>query len=133
MNNLNDYYQVLGLEKGASAEEIRQAYLDLAKVWHPDRFTHDPKLQQKAQEKLKEINNAYEILRSSTSNDQSDGQRSEPQPAKEQDPVPPPEQSGEKASSPGDLNIHKSPRAFPWKGVSGGAIFALAIIMFFYW
>jgi cytoskeletal protein RodZ len=34
----------------------------MAKVWHPDRFGHDPRLQQKAQEKLKEINEAFDIL-----------------------------------------------------------------------
>jgi hypothetical protein len=50
---------VLGLGAGASAEEIKAAYRDLAKVWHPDRFSHDPRLQQKAQEQLKEINEAY--------------------------------------------------------------------------
>ena len=36
----------------------------MAKVWHPDRFVHDPRLQEKAQEKLKEINEAYEQLSS---------------------------------------------------------------------
>jgi hypothetical protein len=47
---------------GISAAELKAAYRDLAKVWHPDRFSHDPRLQQKAQEKLKEINEAYEQL-----------------------------------------------------------------------
>ena len=51
--------RVLGLGPGASAQEIKAAYRDLAKVWHPDRFAHDPRLQQKAQEQLKEINEAY--------------------------------------------------------------------------
>jgi hypothetical protein len=56
------YYELLGVTPGASAGELKQAYHDLAKVWHPDRFSHDPRLQQKAQEKLKEINEAYEQL-----------------------------------------------------------------------
>ncbi len=56
------YYEILELKPGASREEVRRAYTDLVKVWHPDRFTHDPRLQQKAQEKLKEINEAYERL-----------------------------------------------------------------------
>jgi hypothetical protein len=51
--------EVLGLQPGAPAQELKAAYRDMAKVWHPDRFTHDPRLQQKAQEKLKEINDAY--------------------------------------------------------------------------
>ena len=54
--------QVLGLEPGASEAEIRQTYRDLAKVWHPDRFLNDPRLQARAQEKLKEINVAYQAL-----------------------------------------------------------------------
>ena len=60
--SIYDYYKILGLEPDASAEEVKQAYRDLAKVWHPDRFAHDTRLQRKAQEKLKEINEAYEIL-----------------------------------------------------------------------
>lgn len=58
------YYELLGVAPGVSARELKQAYHDLAKVWHPDRFSHDPRLQQKAQEKLKEINEAYEHLTS---------------------------------------------------------------------
>jgi hypothetical protein len=54
--------EVLGLKPGASAQELKAAYRDMAKVWHPDRFTHDPRLQQKAQDKLKEINDAYQQL-----------------------------------------------------------------------
>jgi hypothetical protein len=53
------FYEVLGIKPGASAEEAKAAYRDLAKVWHPDRFASDPRLQQKAQERLKEINEAY--------------------------------------------------------------------------
>ena len=54
--------ETLGLKPGAQAHEIKAAYRDLAKVWHPDRFTHDPRLQAKAQEKLKEINEVYRRL-----------------------------------------------------------------------
>lgn len=63
MNDESDrFYELLGVAPGASAKELKEAYRDLAKVWHPDRFSHDPRLQQKAQEKLKEINEAYERL-----------------------------------------------------------------------
>lgn len=61
---LSSCYETLGVVEGASAQELKVAYRDLAKVWHPDRFAHDPRLQQKAQEKLKEINEAYEQLTS---------------------------------------------------------------------
>lgn len=63
MNDGSDkYYELLGVRPGTSGRELKDAYRDLAKVWHPDRFSHDPRLQRKAQEKLKEINEAYERL-----------------------------------------------------------------------
>jgi len=55
-------YDVLGVKPGVSDPELKAAHRDLTKVWHPDRFGHDPRLQDKAQEKLKEINEAYEQL-----------------------------------------------------------------------
>lgn len=38
-------YQILELESGVSWEQVKQAYKELALVWHPDRFTHNRKLQ----------------------------------------------------------------------------------------
>lgn len=63
-DELVEYYDLLGLSPGASPEELKLAHRDLAKVWHPDRFLHDPRLRDKAQEKLKLINEAYDQLRS---------------------------------------------------------------------
>lgn len=62
--SIEKFYEILELNLGASQEEVKDAYRDLAKVWHPDRFSQDPNLQIKAQEKLKLINEAYEKLRS---------------------------------------------------------------------
>lgn len=59
MGTSNKYYEILGVNPNASAKEIKLAYRDLAKVWHPDRFTHEPRLQKKAQKKFAEINEAY--------------------------------------------------------------------------
>jgi hypothetical protein len=59
---LSKGYDLLGVKPGVSNRELKAAHRDLAKVWHPDRFLHDPRLQEKAQEKLKEINEAYELL-----------------------------------------------------------------------
>ena len=56
--------EILGLKPKASHEEVNQAYRDLANVWHPDRFVGNPRLQKKAEEKLKEINAAYEYIKS---------------------------------------------------------------------
>jgi hypothetical protein len=55
-------YQALELETDASWEQVKQAYRDLVRVWHPDRFPNDDRMQRKAQEKLKEVNLAYENL-----------------------------------------------------------------------
>ena len=55
-------YELLELEPGASVEEAKQAYRDVVDVWHPDRFTHNQRLQKKAEEKFKEMNRAYETL-----------------------------------------------------------------------
>ena len=56
--------KALELHDGASCQEIKQAYRDLASVWHPDRFAHSTRLQDKASARLKEINAAYDVLRS---------------------------------------------------------------------
>lgn len=59
----HDYYRTLGLTPGASARELRRAYLRLVKRWHPDQFANSSRDQISAQEKLKEINEAYSFLR----------------------------------------------------------------------
>jgi DnaJ-like protein len=62
--DLSKAYELLGVKPGVSNRDLKAAHRDLAKVWHPDRFLHDARLQAKAQEKLKEINAAYELLSS---------------------------------------------------------------------
>ncbi len=56
-------YKILGLYPGASQEDVHRQYRDLAQVWHPDRFAHNERLQEKAQRNLKRINEAFEVLR----------------------------------------------------------------------
>ena len=53
---------ILGLDSNAKASEIKGAYRDLVKVWHPDRFGTDLRLRLKAEEHLKQINLAYQCL-----------------------------------------------------------------------
>lgn len=55
-------FEILEIESGASTEEVKQVYKDLVHVWHPDRFSHNPRLKRKAEEKMKEVNLAYEIV-----------------------------------------------------------------------
>lgn len=53
-----DYYEILGVERNASPEDIKSSYKDLAFRYHPDRNPGD----ENAEEKFKEINEAYQVL-----------------------------------------------------------------------
>lgn len=54
-------YEVLGIREGASEEEIRAAYRELVKKYHPDQYQNNP-LSDLAEKKLQEINEAYDML-----------------------------------------------------------------------
>lgn len=58
MASKRDYYEVLGLSKGASDSEIKKAYRQMAKKYHPDANHNDSK----AEEAFKEVSEAYEVL-----------------------------------------------------------------------
>ncbi len=60
-------YEVLGVHEGSSIEEIKKAYKDLVRKYHPDQYQNNP-LSDLANEKLKEINEAYDSLMKSYEN-----------------------------------------------------------------
>jgi DnaJ-class molecular chaperone len=62
--DINRCFEILELDRGASVAEAKQAYKDIANVWHPDRFSHSPRLREKAEKKLKEVNVAYATVES---------------------------------------------------------------------
>lgn len=102
---------VLELQNSATPREIRSGYLDLVKVWHPDRFVNDPALQTKAHEKLKEVIEAYETL-TSLSEDLTPSPQSpsSPEPRSPVDQPRPSKQSGGDARS--DFSRAKASPAF---------------------
>lgn len=71
-----DPYDVLEIDRNASDEEIRRAWRRLTLVWHPDRFENDPELRTRAEERFKEINEAYqELERRGRTSSREDGRR----------------------------------------------------------
>ncbi len=58
MAKKRDYYEVLGVDRGAAADEIKKAYRKLAIKFHPDKNPEDPT----AEDKFKEAAEAYSIL-----------------------------------------------------------------------
>ena len=70
---MKDPYAVLGVPKTASLDEVKKAYRELAKKYHPDNYINNP-LADLAEEKMKEINEAYDaIVNSHTSSSYSSG------------------------------------------------------------
>lgn len=59
-------YEILGVREGSSRDEIKKAYRELAKKYHPDQYGNNP-LRDLAEDKMREINEAYEYLMKNTS------------------------------------------------------------------
>ncbi len=62
MSDLKRCYEILDIKPGSSYEEARLAFRDLVSIWHPDKFPHNTRLKGKAEEKLKDLNSAWEQL-----------------------------------------------------------------------
>jgi preprotein translocase subunit Sec63 len=81
--DLLDCYRVLELDPPVTDEQLKRAYRDLTKVWHPDRFGDDAALRRKAEAKLKEINTAYEALCAARAGEYQPYSRTTPEPEPE--------------------------------------------------
>jgi curved DNA-binding protein CbpA len=60
---MKKYYEILELDMSASIDEVEQAYKELSKVWRPQTYQNLPRYRRKAEIKSKEINEAYERVR----------------------------------------------------------------------
>ena len=60
--NRNEALRILGLDADASAEDIKAAYRETAQILHPDRFAGNKKLQDRATEQFKNLQEAYDVL-----------------------------------------------------------------------
>ena len=68
-----NYYEILGVEKGASDDDIKKAYRKLALKWHPDKWANSSEAEKKeAEEKFKDIGEAYGVLSDSEKRKQYD-------------------------------------------------------------
>ena len=120
-------YEVLGLQPGASPEQVKEAHRDLVKVWHPDRFTSDPALRRKAERKLQDINAAYGRLQSRLSSTKQrvagPGRSTSSERSRASEPPPPP---------PSPPPFHSNPdRSF--RHLSVATAFALALLGLLIW
>jgi formylglycine-generating enzyme required for sulfatase activity len=62
MGDLKRCYEILEIRPGSTYEEAKQAFRDMVSIWHPDKFSHNSRLKEKAEEKLKDLNAAWEQL-----------------------------------------------------------------------
>ena len=69
---MNDPYKVLGVDRNATDDEVKKAYRNLARKYHPDKY-RDSDLADLANEKMKEVNAAYEQIQNERSGKSSGG------------------------------------------------------------
>jgi len=134
-------YRILDIGPNASLEEVKRAYRELARVWHPDRFPNDVRLQQKAEEKLKQINIAYERIcgrgtheprRPSTSTPRPTAQQARRSAPPPRSPPSPPQSPQSVSAKPKNTSWFWGPAGRPrsaWVLYLGFAIIALLFVL----
>jgi hypothetical protein len=59
---MKEYLQILGVPENATFTQAKEAYRDLIRIWHPDRYQHDPRLKSRAEAETKKLNATWEKL-----------------------------------------------------------------------
>ena len=121
--NIEECYRILCITPDASLYEIKQAYRDLATVWHPDKYLNNQRIRDKAEKQLKKINMAYDILfqlfsdREQASKEQEDKEQEERQRQKQRRAKQESQENGqrERLTGRGSLTVLKcDSRVFWW-------------------
>jgi len=133
-SQISAYLELFDLPDCFTEAQLKQAYRDLVQVWHPDRHAHHERLRNKAEEKMKEINQAYEALQSSLINgcfrfERTAGvRRSETEGAKPTEAYPGPAESETHSATPPPQDAPRAAVAgHEPKGLSGNTFWMLVI------
>src|SRR5690349_6538382 len=102
---LEDDYRELNLQPGASLDQVRTSYRELALLWHPDRRSDGQGRASRAHERMTRINLAYERLRKALERNTDAKSNSEPAPRHR-----PPSQPSQNRHSQGTRGSHRGPR-----------------------
>jgi DnaJ domain len=128
------YLELFDLPDAFTEAQLKQAYHDLVQVWHPDKHSHNERLRKKADEKMKEINQAYEVLQSRLVNGLFRFERSTVRPASAtprtgpfggEQPSPPPHTQPAESAPP--ESPHPVTASYEPKGLRGNAFWFLLI------
>src|ERR1035437_2444597 len=136
-SQISAYLELFALPDSFTEAQLKQAYRDLIQVWHPDKHAHHERLRLKAEEKTKEINQAYESLQTILINGSfrfertKGGRRSETGGNKptESHREPPTSEAGSAASPPPD-SPHAEVASHEPKGLSGNTFWILVMGLF---
>ncbi len=121
--NIKECYRILGITPDTSLNDMHKAYRDLVRVWHPDKYVNNPRLRDKADKQLKQINMAYEMLvqlfsdREQTSKEQEHKEQEERQQQEQRRAKQEGEESGQRkrTTKRGSLTVLKYPSRYWWR------------------
>jgi hypothetical protein len=133
-SQISAYLELFDLPDAFTEAQLKQAYHDLVQVWHPDKHSHNERLRQKADEKMKEINVAYEVLQSGLINgifrlERPISRPASPTPGSEHaaSHQPPPDTHRQPAESGPRDSPHPATASPEPKGLSGNAFWLLLL------